>query len=308
MMNVLRFLKDAIWKFFEDDVFTYAASVAFFTALSLAPLVVILVGVTGFFGDQLHDRLLDELDALLGPTATNTVDVVIRNAAERKMAGGISALIGLVTLFFSATAVFVQLQKSMNRIWGLESEPGREIREFLRKRLVSLSMILGVGFLLLVSLAISAVLSYILSGQGWLWQWVNLGASLFVYFLAFGAILQYVPDAEIRWRDVAVGALITAILFNVGKWAIGEYLGRSSVGSAYGAAGSLVVMLVWVYYSALVVFFGTELAVLYVERYGAGITPEGHARWSNPERRSKTDKGEKEKRKREEEREQSEGG
>lgn len=300
-MGVLRMIKDAIWKFFEDDVFTLAGAVSFFTALSLAPLIVILIGVAGFFGDQIHTKLIGEIKSLLGEQAGNAIDVVVQHAAEQKIAGGISALVGLLTLLFSATGVFVQLQKSMNRIWGIEPEPGREIKEFFMKRLLSLGMILGVGFLLLVSLAVSAVLSALASGEGWIWQGVNLAISLLVYFIAFGAILQYLPDADIRWGDVAVGAFITALLFNIGKFGIGQYLGTSSIGSAYGAAGSFVVLLVWVYYSALIVFFGTELAYFYCERYGHGITPDRHARWSNPERRHQVGRTEKLKRQHREE-------
>lgn len=297
-MGILRLIKDAIWKFFEDDAFTLAGAVSFFTALSLAPLVVILIGVAGLFGDQIHTQLIDETKALLGEQAGEAIDVVVVHAAEQKTVGGISAIMGFLTLLFSATGVFVQLQKAMNRIWGIEPEPGREIKEFFLKRLLSLGMILGVGFLLLVSLAVSAVLSAFLSGEGLVWQGVNLAASLLVYFVTFGAILQYLPDADIRWKDVAVGAFITALLFNVGKFLIGQYLGKSSLASAYGAAGSLVVLLVWVYYSSLIIFFGTELAYFYSERFGAGITPDRHARWMNPVRRQEIGREAKDRRKR----------
>lgn len=285
-MAILILLKDAIWKFFEDDVITLAASVAFFTTLSLAPLLVILIGVTGLVGENFHQRLIEEITALAGPTAGETIDIVVRNASDHQLTGGITAVVGLITLIFSATGVFVQLQKSMNKIWGVEPRPGREIREFFRKRLVSLGMVFGVGFLLLVSLAVSAVLAAFVSGEGAWWRIVNLGASLLVYFLAFAWILQYLPDAVVRWRDVAVGAVITAVLFGLGKFLIGEYLGKSGIASAYGAAGSLVLMLVWVYYSSLIVFYGTELAVLYTQRFGGGVEPNGQARWRDPRRRS----------------------
>ena len=284
-MKILRLLKDAIFKFFEDDAITLAGSVAFFTALSMAPLIVILIGIAGFFGEHIHNHLIDEIISLLGSTAGNAIDIVVQHASERKMTGGITAIIGIVTLIFSATGVFVQLQKSMNKIWGIEPRPGREIKEFFRKRLVSLGMVFGIGFLLLVSLTVSAVMAALVSGEGWIWRGVNIGASLLIYYLLFGFILQYLPDARIRWRDVAVGALITAILFNVGKFLIGQYLGKSGIGSAYGAAGSLVIMLVWVYYSALIVFYGTELAVLYTERFGGSFIPNDIARWRDPFRR-----------------------
>ncbi len=289
-MAILILLKDALWKFFEDDAITLAGSVAYFTALALAPLLVILIGVAGLFGDQIHTRLINEITELAGPTAGGAVDLVVQHASEHKITGGISALIGLITLLFSATGVFVQLQKAMNRIWGIESEPGREIKEFFRKRLVSLGMVFSVGFLLLVSLAVSAVLSSFLSGESGIWGWIDFAVSTFVYFLAFGWILQYLPDVKIAWRDIAIGALITSVLFNIGKTLVGEYLGKSSIGSAYGAAGSLVILLVWVYYSSIIVFYGTEIASIYTERFGNKIKPSDIARWRDSFKR-KDDSG-----------------
>ncbi len=282
-MGIIKLLKDALWKFFEDDAITYAGSVAFFTALSLAPLIVIVIGIAGLFGGQIHENLIDEISSLAGPTAGDAIDTIVQHAAERKLTGGLSAMVGLITLLFSATAVFVQLQKSMNKIWGVKPREGREIKEFFRKRIVSLGMILGIGFLLLVSLAIDATMAAFITLEHWLWRAINLGGSTLIYFLLFGFILQYLPDVKIRWRDTIVGALMTAVLFGIGEFLIGEYLGKSSIGSAYGAAGSLVVVLVWVYYSSVIVFYGTELAVIYTDRYGGEMIPGDIARWRSPE-------------------------
>ncbi len=281
-MAVLKLLKDAIFKFFDDDAVTLAGSVAFFTTLSLAPLLVILIGVVGFFGDKIHTHLIDEITTLVGPTAGRTIDMIVQHAAQKKLTGGITAIVGLVTLFFSATGVFVQLQKSMNRIWGVEPKSGREIREFFRKRLVSLGMVFGIGFLLLVSLMVSAVMAAVVPGEGWMWHLLNHGASLLIYYLLFGFILQYLPDVTIRWRDAAMGAFFTALLFDIGKILIGQYLGTSSIGSAYGAAGSLVILLLWTYYSSLIIFYGTELAVLYTQRFGGQYAPNNLAQWRDP--------------------------
>lgn len=285
-MGVLRLLKDALWKFFDDDAVTLAASVAFFTALSLAPLLIILIGVVGLFGDEIHAHLIDEITSLAGPTAGSAIDMIVQNAAKRKLTGGITAVVGIITLLLSATGVFVQLQKSMNRIWGVEPKSGREVREFFRKRLVSLGMVFGIGFLLLVSLIVSAVMAALVPGEGWFWHVLNHGASLLIYYLLFGFMLQYLPDVNIRWRDAAMGAFFTALLFDFGKILIGQYLGTSSVGSAYGAAGSLLILLVWTYYSAMILFFGTELAVLYTERFGGHIQPNSLAQWSDPAKHS----------------------
>ncbi len=288
-MAILRLLKDSLWKFFEDDAVTLAASVAFFTALSLSPLIVILVGAVGFFGEQIHTHLIDEITSLVGPAAGATIDTIVQHVTERKSAGGITAIIGIVSLLFFSTGVFVQLQKSMNKLWGIEPKPGREIREFFRKRLMSLGVVLVIGFLLLVSLAVSAVMDAVIAGKGWLWYGLNHAASLLIYYLLFGLILRYLPDAYIRWRDAAVGAAITAVLFDLGKFLIARYLGTRSIGSAYGAAGSLVILLVWTYYSSLIIFYGTELAVLYTERFGGKITPNSIARWRDPLRRLEED-------------------
>jgi membrane protein len=148
-------------------------------------------------------------------------------------------------------------------------------------------MLLGFGFLLLVSLAVSAAMAALIAEKTWLWQSVNIVASLFVYFLLFGFLLVFLPDVKIRWRDALIGSIITAILFSLGKFLIGQYLGRSTVGSAYGAAGSFFLMLLWVYYSALIVFYGTELAVVFTQRYGGKISPLKLARWRDPLKRQR---------------------
>ncbi len=286
-MAILRLLKDALWKFFEDDAVTLAASVAFFTALSLSPLLVILIGAVGIFGDQILTHLIDEITTLVGPTASATIEMVVRNVAERKTASGLTAVIGIVTLFFFATGVFVQLKKSINRLWGIETKPGREIHGFFQKRLISLGMLLVIGFLLLASLAVSTVIDVTISREGWLWYVVNHGTSLIIYYLLFGLILRYLPDANVRWRDAAVGAAITAVLFDLGKFLIGRYLSSRGIGSAYGAAGSLLILLLWTYYSSLIIFYGTEIAVLYTERFGGKIKPNSIARWIDPLCRAK---------------------
>ncbi len=258
-MRLLRLLKDALWNLFDDDGITQSAALAFFTILSMSPLLVILVSVTGFVGHGLQQRLIQELGELLGPAARSGIQLVIKNVSEHRTAGTLSTIGSVLALLLSSTAVFVQLQKAMNRIWNLPGRSGEEVKEWFRKRLISLGMVIAVGFLLLVSLVVTAAVNFIFSSEGSIWPIVNDAASLVVFALAFGLIFKVLPDTHVTWRDVWVGALITSILFAAGKWAIGKYIGYSSVGSAYGAAGTLMVLLVWVYYTSLVFFYGAEL-------------------------------------------------
>jgi membrane protein len=262
-LRILHILKTAVFKFIEDDVVTLAASLAFFTTLSLAPLLVILFAVAGLLGEGALAHIIDQIETLLGPTAREGLQLVISNLEQHQETGTISAIVGLVVLLFSATAVFAQLQKSMNKIWNVEPTPDLKVKEeligWLRKRLVSLGMVVAIGFLLMVSLAVSAALNYFLKGTGSIWMVVNFGVTLVVFIVLFGLIFKVLPDVYISWRDVGIGATITAVLFDVGKWAIGKYLGYSSIGSAYGAAGSLVILLFWVYYNSLIVFLGAEI-------------------------------------------------
>jgi len=186
----------------------------------------------------------------------------------------------VVTLFVGATGVFVQLQDALNSIWGVRRKPGRGLRNFLKDRLLSFALVVGIGFLLLVSLILSAGLSALgnfmvglLPAQATFWQWINFGVSFGVITLLFAIIFKVLPDVKIAWRDVWIGALLTALLFNLGKYLLGLYLGWSSVTSAYGAAGSLVIVLLWVYYSAQILFFGAKFTQIYSSRYGSHFEP-----------------------------------
>lgn len=261
-VNHWKVLVSAIESFFEDDVVTLAASVSFFTALSLAPLLVILVSVTDVIGPEWQQKLVDEIGRLIGPRASEGVLMVIRNVGEADFSGELSAIIGLLVLVFSATAVFAQLQKALNRIWGVkgpdEIRIKAELWDWLKKRILSLGLIFGIGFLLLVSLAVSALLNFWLPDKSQVWPLLNTGISLVVYVVLFGALFRILPDTQIAWRDVWAGSLLTALLFSFGKWAIGKYLGFSSAAAAYGAAGSFMVLLLWVYYATVVIFLGAE--------------------------------------------------
>jgi membrane protein len=206
--------------------------------------------------------------------------------SSRGFGKGIWAMsVGIVTLIMGATAVFGELQSALNQIWDVKAKPDRGvILSFIFDRVSSFSIAIGVGFVILVSLVISALISGVqnylntwLPGIPWVWQMANVVSSLFVIAILFAMIYKFLPDVVISWRDVWIGAAVTALLFTAGKYAIGIYLGRTATASAFGAAGSLVVLLFWVYYSALISFFGAEFTQVYARRYGPGIQPQEHA-------------------------------
>ena len=275
----------AFQDWWNDNCLRLAASLAYYTALSLAPLVLLIVGVIGLVLDrqQVGSQLSAQLEGLIGPAGRELVTSIL--AATSPQGGTIATLIGLGTLLIGGTAVFGELQATMNLIWEVQPAPTSGvwtgIWAWLRERIFSLAIVFALAFLLLVSLVISAALASAAAlfhgpEQALLSRLLELAVSLLVLTFVFALLYKYVPDAEIGWRDVWPGALITAILFTLGKTAIGLYLGRASVGSAYGAAGSMVVLLVWVYYSALIMFFGAEFTHAWATRHG-GVTPQPHA-------------------------------
>ena len=199
-----------------------------------------------------------------------------------------ASIISIIVLLIGASGVFAQLQDALNTVWNVKAKPKGGIWLFIRKRLLSFGMVLVIGFLLLVSLIVSAVLAGIskleispLPGFTPLWQFLNFGVSFGFISLLFALIYKYLPDAKIRWKDVWVGAIITALLFSLGKYLIGLYLGRGSFGSAYGAAGSLIVFLAWVFYSAQILLFGAEFTQVYARKYGRQIRPNKHSEITN---------------------------
>jgi membrane protein len=275
----------AIQDWWNDNCLRLAASLAYYTALSLAPLVLLIVGVIGLVLDrqQVGSQLSAQLEGLIGPAGRELVTSIL--TATSPQGGTLATLIGLGTLLIGATAVFGELQATLNLIWEVRPAPTHGvwagIWAVLRERLFSLALVLALAFLLLVSLVISAALAGAaawLQGpeQALLSRLLELAVSLLVLTFVFALLYMYVPDAEIGWRDVWLGGLLTAVLFTLGKTAIGFYLGQASVGSAYGAAGSLVVLLVWVYYSALIMFFGAEFTHAWATRQGE-VTPQPHA-------------------------------
>jgi membrane protein len=269
----------------EHKASKMAAALAYYTVFALAPILVISIAVAGLVlgQDAAEGRIVGQLSGLIGSTSAAALEAMI--AAARKPSSGILAtIIGLATLLFGATGVFGELQDSLDTIWGVKPRPGRGLLGMLKDRFISFTMVLGIGFLLLVSLVVSAAISALGAWLGGLlplpelvMQAINLGVSIAVVTVLFAMIFRVLPDVEIEWRDVWVGALFTAILFALGKLAIGLYLGKSSLSSSYGAAGALVVILVWVYYSAQILFFGAELTRAWAYQHGSRIAPDEDA-------------------------------
>ena len=220
---------------------------------------------------------------MVGQQGAEAIETALANA-DRPQLSSVASIISLVVLFIGASGVFAQLQSALNTVWNVRIKPDAGIWGFIRKRLLSFGMVLSIGFLLLVSLIISTVLSAIskldlnlISNFAPLWQGIDLLISFSLITLLLALIYKYLPDVIIRWKDVWVGAIITTLLFIIGKYLIGLYLGRSSLGSAYGAAGSLIVFLAWVFYSAQILLFGAEITQVYTRRYGRKIRPDRHA-------------------------------
>ena len=251
----------------------------------MAPLVLLIVGVVGMVlgREQVAGQLASQLESLMGPSGRELVNSILTTTSPE--GGALATVVGLVTLLIGATAVFGELQTTMNLIWEVRPAPTNGVWAgiwgWVRGRVFSLAIVFALAFLLLVSLVVSAALAGAAAlfwgpAQTLLSRLLEIAVSLVVLTLGFALLFKYVPDAEIRWRDVWLGGVVTAVLFTLGKTAIGYYLGHASVGSAYGAAGSMVVLLVWVYYSALIVFFGAEFTQAWATRQGA-VAPQPHA-------------------------------
>lgn len=278
--------KVALVDWINDAATRFAAALAFYTIFSLAPLLVIAVVVAGaVFGiEAARTAMLDEVRAMVGGAGAQ----LARQALEQAQASGRSitaAIVGVAALLFGATAVFAQLQDALNAVWEIKPEPkGLGVRLYLRKRVLSFGMVLAIGFLLLVSLAVSAVLNAVtgrvatsVPHMDLLWRLLSFLVSFSIITVLFGAIYKVLPDARVAWRDVWIGSITTALLFTLGKFLIGLYLGRSALGDVYGAAGSLAIILVWVYYSGMIFLYGAEFTQAYLRLSGRRIVPEEHA-------------------------------
>jgi membrane protein len=266
----------------EDKAPRLGAALAYYTIFSIPPLLILLIGVASlvFNGEVVEGRFLRTLEDMVGPHGAAAIRDMLASPRSEKP-GLIATILGTVTLLIGASAVFGHLKDAINTVWEIEPKPTRGKLAFLRKYFFSLMVLLGTGFLLLVSLAVSTLLTalgdtlnqYLPGGEG-LWAAVDVLFSLAIITFLFALLYKYIPDATVAWKDALVGGLVTSFLFNVGEYLIGFYLGRTDVGSAFGAAGSLVVLLVWVYYSSMIFFFGAEFTKAFATSYGSRIIPD----------------------------------
>jgi membrane protein len=285
-LAVVQYVKRTVDGFFEDDCTTLGAALAYYTVFSLAPLLLVVVSIAGLLlgRENIQHEIQNQIQALIGSSSGQQIQVMLQHAAQNRTGGLVGTIVGLVILLFGATGTFASLQDALNRVWHVKPDPAAGgIKAFLQKRLLSFGLILGVAFLLLASLVISAVLSAL---GGWinanlpaafsegLLHAITFGVSLAVITILFATIFKVLPDAKIHWREVWVGALVTSILFTIGKTLIGLYLGKSATASEYGAAGSFVVIVIWLYYASLILLLGAEFTRIWATAHGRDVEPE----------------------------------
>lgn len=273
-------------KWFTRDPFRSSTVIAYYTIFSLPGLLVIIVNTVGYIWgeDQIVSRISQQAQQMIGVESARALETIMRNTDDRGSMT-LSSILGFCTLVFGATGVFYQMQKSLNLVWDVKAKPEKAFLKFLHDRLFSLGLVLTVGFLLLVSLVLSALLgvlsewvnTHFSDSLAFLFKVLDIAVSLGIITVLFAAIFKILPDAEVLWRDVWVGAAATSALFVIAKFIIGFYFGRSEPGLAYGAAGSIVLILLWVSYSTMVVLFGAEFTRVYAEHRGRSIKPSSIA-------------------------------
>jgi membrane protein len=294
-------LKETGSEWIDDNAPRLGAALSFYTIFAIPPLFVIVLFIAGlWFGEQsVRTQVFEQLGGLIGQTSAEALQSALVSQ-QQESRGLIASIIAIVTLVITSTGLFIELQSALNWVWGVKEKPGQGIRGFIRNRVLSFTIVIGIGFLLLVSLILSAALaafsqylSVLVPGLGALSLVANVAVAFAVITLLFAMIFKVLPDVKIAWRDVWIGAALTALLFTAGKFALGMYLGKSEVASAYGAAGSLVIVLLWVYYSAQILFFGAEFTQVYANRYGAQLVPKENAEWimTGPNQQKKSPRG-----------------
>jgi len=275
----------ALRAWWDDDAIRLGASLAYYTLFALAPILLVATAVAGlvFGAEAARGQIVGQLDQLVGPDGARAVQSLLEGASHRR-AGMLATVLGGITFVVAATGAFLELQAALNTIWRVKPAARANVRGFVVDRLRSFGLVVAIGFLLMVSLAVTASLA---AFNAWLaprspgiplaWSGVNVLASVVVTTGLFALLYRFLPDLPLRWRDVTTGAFVTAILFTIGQQLIGLYLGQSSVSSSYGAAGSVMILLLWVYYSCQILLFGAEFTRVYAQRHGADARPESFA-------------------------------
>jgi membrane protein len=284
--DIFGLLKQTFEEWSEDKAPRLAAALAYYTAFALAPLLVIAIAIAGavFGEDAARGAIVNQLNQVTGQQGAEAINTMIAQAGRNESGGVIATVLSIGALLLGASGLFGQLQDALNTIWEVQPKPGQGIIATIKQRFFSITMVLGTGFLLLVSLVAGAVLgavtiffSGLLPGLDILWQILNVALTFGLATVVFALIYKFVPDVEIKWSDVTIGAFVTAALFMLGQALLGIYLSRSAPGSAYGAAGSFVIILLWIYYSAQILFFGAEFTQVYANKYGSHVAPAENA-------------------------------
>lgn len=286
--GVWKLIVQAVNGFDDDKAFKLSASLAYYTVFSIGPVILVIIYLAGlFYGrEAIEGSIYQQFSSFIGPQAAIQIQEIIKNASIEDK-GNVAAIIGIATLLFGATGVFAEIQDSVNQIWGLKPKPKKGWLKIIVNRLLSFSIVVSLGFILLVSLILNGLIEGLMDrlqarfpDLTVVFVYItNLVVTFIVITLLFGIIFKVLPDARIKWKDVIVGAMTTAVLFMLGKFAITFYIGRSDVGSTYGTAGSLVVLLLWVYYSSVILYFGAEFTKAYAAHYGGAIHPNKYAVW-----------------------------
>ena len=284
--GMMEVFKNSFSGFSDDKVTKLSASLAYYTVFSMAPLLIVIISLCALFlgREAVEGQIYAQLAGFIGADNAAQLQQIIKNASIAGK-GRLAAIIGAITLLVSATTVFAEIQDSINFIWGLKPKPKRGWLKMLQNRFLSFSVIVSLGFLLLVSLAISAIIDgfserlqmYFPEVAVVIFYIINVAVTLAVVTIIFAVIFKVLPDARIEWKDVLLGAIATALLFMIGKFAISYYISRSNVGSTYGTVGSLAVLLLWTYYSSIILYFGAEFTKAYAVKYGSEIHPNHYA-------------------------------
>lgn len=279
-------LKDTFLEFNDDNAIKLSAALSYYTIFALPPLLIIIITICGFFfGEEaVTGQLYGQINRLVGNNAAVQIQEAIKNV-QLSDSNIFVTIFGVIMLLIGASGVFAEIQSSINFIWGLRAKPNKGIKKFIQNRIMSFSMIVSVGFLMLVSLLLNATLDilnarlklYFPESTVYLFYVINLIIVLVSITLLFAIIFRTLPDGIIKWKDAFIGASCTAVLFMIGKFAIGFYLGSSTIASVYGAAGSVIIILVWVYYSAIILYFGAEFTKVYAKSYGGKIYPNEYS-------------------------------
>jgi len=276
-------IRQAFTEFLADHGLKFSASLSYYTIFSLGPLLLIIISLAGlFFGkDAVEGKIYDQIQGLVGSGAAMQIQDIIQNIEHSQMSRS-GAILGVVILFIGATGVFTEMQDSINYIWSIRTKPKKSIVKFMLDRLLSFSLIISFGFILMVSLGVHALVdllhdklkTYFNEVTVLIFQGMNYVILFVVITTLFAIIFKVLPDAKIRWKDTFIGAIFTAVLFFIGKSLISLYVGNSNIGITYGAAASVVIILIWVYYTSIILYFGAQFTKVYTMNFGGGIVPE----------------------------------